>query len=398
MPLPRPYVFALQMKDPDRFINIFGPAFAAVVWVDIIRGVTRITDAMLRGYDILADVRSSAWGRCFRPFRPRPSSLPVDMDEQVGALAGAGRQLIREMLQKNLGAATGSQLDFSLLVTPVSGDVTDAAVIDLQLDSRFDSLPYVGLPALGLTRDEFGQILAQEAVEIYLQPIVALPAENVVGFEALSRGAHSGTLHPADLLFGTAARWGLTEQLELICIAKALDTLPALPAEYWMSINIGPALLKSEAFAALVFQEHLSSCWPRIVFELTEHLPIDSVLELQATVQRLKNHGMCLSLDDTGCGFFDLHTAESFRPRIVKLCITIIRRIDRSAETFAEFSETVSRLSEFGEHILGEGVEDRAQLDVLNQCGVSMAQGYYFDKPRPAGAVLKELSERSFAG
>lgn len=83
-----------------------------------------------------------------------------------------------------------------------------------------------------------------------------------------------------------------------------------------------------------------------------------------------------------------------FRPRIVKLCITIIRRIGRSEKTLSEFNETVSRLAEYGDHILGEGVEELGQLAVLKRCGVSMAQGYYFDTPRPAREVLKDIGFR----
>ena len=192
----------------------------------------------------------------------------------------------------------------------------------------------------------------------------------------------------ADLLFGTAAHLGLTEELELVCIERALDWITKMPPTLWISMNIGPTLLNRSAFLDLIFQDRLKPFWPRLIFELTEHLPIDSVIELQETIRHLKNHRICLSLDDTGCGFFDLHTVEKLRPKIVKLCITVIRRIGRGGNILKEFNETVARISEFGEYILGEGVEQKIQLDILKQCGVSMAQGYYFDKPKPAKDVF----------
>jgi EAL domain-containing protein (putative c-di-GMP-specific phosphodiesterase class I) len=80
---------------------------------------------------------------------------------------------------------------------------------------------------------------------------------------------------------------------------------------------------------------------------------------------------------------------KKFRPKIVKLCITVIRRIGLSDDILEEFREAVSRMAEYGEYILGEGVEQKEQLDLLNQCGVSMAQGYYFDKPKPAKEVFR---------
>lgn len=190
------------------------------------------------------------------------------------------------------------------------------------------------------------------------------------------------------MLFGTAEHLELTDALELLCVEKALEWVEKIPASLWMSINVGPSLLKSAAFHDLICQEQVKPFWPRLVFELTEHLPIDSVAELQAPISHLKERGISLSLDDTGCGFFDLSTVKQFRPKIVKLCITVIRRLGRSDDVLKELNMTVVRISEFGDHVLGEGVEQQGQLDMLKQTGVSMAQGNYFDEPKPARDVL----------
>jgi EAL domain-containing protein (putative c-di-GMP-specific phosphodiesterase class I) len=387
----RNHVFALQIEDSDLFIDIFGPVVSSIVWDDIVEGYRNITQKILRGYKSLSAVVSPYWGRCFLPFTLNQPSIPVDMEEQVSALTAAGSQLIREMLQNNLGTATGSKLNFKIIITPMQEDYKDIHGVNEKLDKLFETLSCNSYPFSPITRDQFANIIDKKEVETFVQPIVSLPKERIVGYEALSRGSFNGSPHEADLLFGTAAHLGLTEELELICIEKALEWITKIPATLWMSINIGPSLLKSAAFADLIFQDRFKPFWPRLILELTEHLPIDSVVELQETIRHLKNHGICLSLDDTGCGFFDLYTVEKFRPKIVKLCITVIRRIGRSDEILMEFNETVSRITEFCEYILGEGVEQKVQLDVLKQCGVSMAQGYYFDKPKPAKEVFKSM-------
>ena len=388
MPDSSHYVFALQIEDPRRFKDIFGSAFSAIVWHDIVHSFSRLSRQILIRYSLLSDIVAPRWGRCFCSFQPKQPAIQADMEEQAEALTAAARQLVREMLQRNLGAATGSRWDFKVVVTPAREDYRDPRRINRELDSLFNALPVQAVSLLSINRDQLVEIITEKKVEIYLQPIVALPGEAVIGYEALSRGRHAGALLGADQLFAAAAHLGLTEELELVCIENALDAIKKIPEPYWLSINVGPALLKSAAFAALVFKEGLKPFWPRIVFELTEHLPLESVLELQAAVQALNDRGMCLSLDDTGCGFFDLSTVEKFRPRIVKLCITIIRRIGRSKGTYAEFSDTVSRLAEYGDCVLGEGVEEKAQVEVLKQCGVAMAQGYFFDKPLPVAEVF----------
>lgn len=384
----RNHVFAIQIEDPDRFEDIFGSSVSSIVWDDIVNGYKNIAQKLLQRYKIISSVVSPFWGRCFISFELKPSSIPMDMEEQISALTAAGSQLMREMLNNHLGIATGSRLNFKIVITPIQGDYRDIHGINKKLDECFTTLSSVSYPFYPITRDQLLQILEKKEVETFVQPIVSLPKEKIVGYEALSRGSFDNSLQGSDLLFGAAAHFGLTEEIELVCIEKALDWITKIPKILWMSINIGPGLLKSPAFTDLIFQERFKPFWPRLIFELTEHLPIDSVIDLLEIIKRLKNNNIFLSLDDTGCGFFDLYAVEKFSPKIVKLCITVIRRIGRSEAILKELNQTVSKISVFSECILGEGVEQKAQLDVLKQIGVTMAQGYYFDKPKPAKDVF----------
>ncbi|MGD8548137.1 MAG: EAL domain-containing protein, partial [Desulfobacterales bacterium] len=346
MPESRNHVFAIQIEDSDRFKDIFGSSVSSIVWDDIVIGYRNIAQKLLQRYKILSSVISPFWGRCFLSFELKHSSIPVDMEEQIPLLTAAGSQLIREMLQNHLGIATGSQLNFKIVITRIQEDYRDVHGINKKLDELFKALSSVSYPFYPITRDQLLQILEKKEVETFVQPIFSLPKEKIVGYEALSRGSFDNSLQGADLLFGAAAHFGLTEEIELVCIEKALDWITKIPSILWMSINIGPDLLKSSAFTDLIFQERFKPFWPRLIFELTEHLPVDSVIDLLEIIKHLKNNNILLSLDDTGCGFFDLYAVEKFRPKIVKLCITVIRRMGRSDAILKELNETVSKISE----------------------------------------------------
>lgn len=383
------YVFALQIENADRFIDIFGPNVSSIAWDDIVVGYRQITQKLFQRYHLLSDVVSPSWGRCFIIFATKQSSMPLDMEEQISALTAAGRQLVREILQENLGVATGSHLDFKIIVAPIQNDLRDTQRINEKLNTLFKSLPPISSPFGSITYHEFAKIIERKEIETFVQSIVSLPDEVAVGYEALSRGPSNSAVQGADLLFGTAAHFGLTEKLELLCLEKALKWLVKVPAPLWMSINIGPASLKSPAFPDLIYQHYLKPFLPRLVIELTEHLPVGSAIEFQEIIQNLKRNGIRLSLDDTGCGFFDLDTVEKLRPEIVKLCITVINRIGQGSDILKEIKNAVSKIAQFGGETLGEGVERKEQLDELKQCGVSLAQGYYFDRPRLAEEVFK---------
>jgi len=98
---------------------------------------------------------------------------------------------------------------------------------------------------------------------------------------------------------------------------------------------------------------------------LTEHLPIESAVRLNKTIAQFRTSGIQLSLDVTGCGFFDLSTVEELRPEIVKQCITVISRIGRSTEIEKEMRNTIRTITELGKITLGEGVENAYQAEVL---------------------------------
>lgn len=382
------YMIALQIENSDRFIEIFGAEVSSIAWNDIVAGFKETAKKILQRYRITSDVVSPFWGRCFLSFAAKQSSIPLDMEEQILVLTKAGKQLIREMLQNNLGMASGSKLNFKIIVAPVQEDFGNIQKVNEKLNILFKSLTSLSSPSPTVTRDQFIKIIEKKEIETLAQSIVSLPTEEIVGYEALSRGPSNSSIHRADMLFGTAAHFGLTQELELACIEKALDWIEKIPATLWMSFNIGPDLLKSSTFMELISQQHLKPFWPRLVFELTEHLPIESALEFQEIIRNFKSNGIRLSLDDTGCGFFDLNTVEKLKPDIVKLCITVISRIGRSNNVAKEIEDTVSKIARFGGKTLGEGVEKKQQLDVLKQCGVSLAQGYYFDKPKPMEKIF----------
>lgn len=388
MPNDKRYVFALQFEDPDGFRDIFGDSVSSMAQDDVVAAYKEITNKLLQHYDILSDVVSPTFGRWYVLFAFKESLMPIDVNEQISALTAAGRQMIREMLQDQFGMATGTNIDFKMAIISLREDSTDAKSINQIIDQAIQSVSAAGSPRSAITRDEFIKIIERREIETYLQPIVSLSQGAVVGYEALSRGPAQSPVHRADLLFSTAVNMGLTQELELACVARALDWAVKVPAQYWLSINIGTAMLNNPAFWDLISREQLKPGLPRLVFELTEHLPIDLAKEMLDAVHNLKARGIRLALDDTGCGFANLFAVETLRPEIVKLCITVISRIGRSRDVAQEIQEIADRIAQLGGSTLGEGVERKDQVEVLKQCGVSLAQGYYFGHPKPAQEVL----------
>jgi EAL domain-containing protein (putative c-di-GMP-specific phosphodiesterase class I) len=237
----------------------------------------------------------------------------------------------------------------------------------------------------------FQEILRRSQLNFLLQPIVELHGLKTIGFEALVRGPAGGPVERADKLFAAASYYGRHHELELACVGGAMRAAARLPAPYWLSINLGPDLFHAPALKRLVRD-------PRDlrhrVFEITEHLPIRSPRRLAAASQPLRRRGARLALDDAGCGYLNMGMVESISPHIVKLCITVIRRIDAGPGSGRAIRDVVRRIRKAKASPLAEGVETEEQLLSVRGCGFDLAQGYLFGRPRPAAEVLANLGVR----
>jgi EAL domain-containing protein (putative c-di-GMP-specific phosphodiesterase class I) len=243
-------------------------------------------------------------------------------------------------------------------------------------------------PAGGPTREAVTALLHGSALETFLQPIVRLEDGSLAGFEALGRGPLGTPLREADPLFEAARDLGLSPEVELAFFRLACGWLPNLPKACFLSVNLGPELIQGPELRALLGEPALAAQRDRLVLELTEHLPLESLGALREALAQLGDPPPRLSLDDTGCGFFDLNTVEALRPGIVKLCITVVSRLERSEDVVRETREVIARVRALGGEVLGEGVETAAQAEILRRCGATYAQGFHFGRPQPASEVV----------
>jgi EAL domain-containing protein (putative c-di-GMP-specific phosphodiesterase class I) len=204
-----------------------------------------------------------------------------------------------------------------------------------------------------------------------------------MGFEALSRGPQRTPFERPDLLFDAAHAAGCAVEMELLCAELALErTLGKMPHGKFLTINLGPDAL------AMAADKLTLAGRQEVMFELTEHLPLNEAEGLQDAVGRLRAIGIRLALDDTGCGFADFDTVRLLKPEIVKLCITVIRNTDKGMSFTAAIRASAEKLVGLGSKVLAEGVETAAQHEALQNCGIELAQRWLYGKPQALASVL----------
>ena len=217
------------------------------------------------------------------------------------------------------------------------------------------------------------KIIETKAFWPVFQPIVALESGDPVGYEALTRFADG---MPPDLRFSEAEAGGLGKELELACLATALEAARDLDPQLWLNLNVSPDLLLADDQLASV----LAAAQQRVEIEITEHVAISDYGAVREAVARL-GPTVQLAVDDAGAGHASLRHILELRPASVKLDIGLTRSVDVDQARQAMVAGMTHFARSAGCRLVAEGVETEAERQTLLSLGVRFGQGFLFGKP-----------------
>lgn len=227
-------------------------------------------------------------------------------------------------------------------------------------------------------RRVLGDLIAARAFYPVFQPIVDMASGEVVGYEALTR-FESG--QRPDLCFADAWSVGLGSDLELATLEAAVAGARGLPAGRWLSLNLSARLLEDRDR----LREIIGSADRPITIEITEHEVIADYQTLRDAVRDL-GHDLRIAVDDAGAGVANFGHIIDLRPDLVKLDLSIVRRVnvDVGRQALVVGMRHFSRTA--GCRLIAEGVETEEEARTLTALGVEFGQGYWFGRPDRAEA------------
>lgn len=222
-------------------------------------------------------------------------------------------------------------------------------------------------------------VLRDRSIVPFYQPVIDLQTMSMVGQEALARFPTPHPQGPAGW-FSDAFASGMGPELEWLAVTNALPVLETADPSTFLALNMSPATIE------LIPERNIfdASICPRIVIELTEHVPIEDYSAIHRALSGLRNNGARLAADDLGSGYAGFRHLVALQPDVVKLDISLIRGIHRSRPQRALASALVAFARDISAEVIAEGVEEAAELEALRDMGIRWAQGYYLGMPAPA--------------
>ena len=233
--------------------------------------------------------------------------------------------------------------------------------------------------------------LERDEITVFFQPIVSLASGRIVGAEALARWNHPriGMIHPPEFI-------PLAEETGLIIpLGERVLRLACQQIAAWQAAGLPPLKVSLNISARQFRQENLPELLQRVLaetgiaaealeFELTESMVMHDVENAIAMLRELKQIGVTLALDDFGTGYSSLAYLKRFPIDVLKIDRSFVRDIDREADDAAIAHAVIAMAHSLGLQVTAEGVENEAQLALLQQYGCNDFQGYLFSRPVPA--------------
>jgi EAL domain-containing protein (putative c-di-GMP-specific phosphodiesterase class I) len=112
--------------------------------------------------------------------------------------------------------------------------------------------------------------------------------------------------------------------------------------------------------------------------EISENAIMDRSGDTIATLLRLEELGVHLSVDDFGTGYSSLAYLKQFPVHRLKIDRSFIADITVDSANAAIVSAMIAMAKKLGLGVIAEGVETKAQLEFLRAAGCDSYQGYYF--------------------
>jgi diguanylate cyclase (GGDEF)-like protein/PAS domain S-box-containing protein len=358
---------AARLRQADFFARLGGDEFTI-----LLENLTRLEDAAR-----VAEELSLALATPFQ----LPNGIEVQCSASIGISLFPGYGDNGEALLQQADAAMyRAKSEGRGRFQYYSSSMTDAARDRISIDARLR------------------RAIKQGELLLHYQPQLDLATGRIVGAEALVRWQDpvEGLVPPARFI-PIAEETGLIRELGTWVLYEAcrqgrawLDAgMPSLR----LAVNVSAQQIRHGQFDQVVENALAATGFPPecLELELTESVLMEAHAEISKLLNRLRARKIRIAIDDFGTGYSSLAYLKRFPLDVLKIDKGFVDGLVHDRDDLAITLAIISMARALGFKVLAEGVEEAAQLMILQEHGCDLYQGYFFSKPLPAQAFVECL-------
>jgi diguanylate cyclase (GGDEF)-like protein len=234
-------------------------------------------------------------------------------------------------------------------------------------------------------------------LDVHYQVQAKASSGEVTGFEALVRWTHPtrGEVAP-DLFIPIAEQNGSIVEIGEWVLKRACADAGRWPHRAKVAVNVSAVQLAQTDLPRLIRQAMVETGLSpqRLEIELTETAIMADRERALHVLRQVKAFGIGVALDDFGTGYSSLETLRSFPFDKIKLDRLFTAELEGNPQSTAIIRAVLALGKSLSIPVLAEGVETRAQLEILLREGCDEIQGFLFGRPQ-AEAVVDHVGSKA---
>ena len=243
-----------------------------------------------------------------------------------------------------------------------------------------------------LMESEMEHALENGQFHVYLQPKMNMVTMKLYGAEALVRWIHpvDGMRSPA-LFIPVFERNGFISKLDMymfeeVCRIKAdWAKREELYANIVISVNMSRKHLHETVFCNTLSEiaDKYGIPHSELEIEITESVFEEDIKVLIDNVNRIREQGFLVSIDDFGSGFSALNMLKDLYVDTIKIDRDFIRGSGETVRGKGIIRDVIALCMNLKVDVVTEGIETKEQAEFIMHCGCQIAQGFYYSRPIP---------------
>jgi EAL domain-containing protein (putative c-di-GMP-specific phosphodiesterase class I) len=241
------------------------------------------------------------------------------------------------------------------------------------------------------------KVLLEKSFDLFGQIQRSMDFERILGTEVLLRVPHPlendaylSTAYCIDMAYAL----GLLTDLTHAIFEKVIDNVEALDhrqSPYY--INVPPPVVDAEFVDKIASALHRKKLPMNFIgIELTEKQAVLDWRAFGAGVDRLRELGIPLALDDYGRGYATMQFLRDVRVDRVKIDKGLLHEAKQDHGQHFILTSLVDFASEFDMEVIAEGIEDQNDFDFAKKIGCHGIQGFFKDEPK---ALVMHMNDKT---
>jgi diguanylate cyclase (GGDEF)-like protein len=247
--------------------------------------------------------------------------------------------------------------------------------------------------------------LQRDELFLHYQPQIDLKTRRMIGIEALLRWDHPvhGSVSPSRFI-PLAEECGLITPLGEWVLATACRQTKTWQDKYKRKLDISVNLSSQQFFSSDVASVVLETIYDigltpnSLHLELTETILMNDVKETIVTLNKLRDAGVSLAMDDFGKGYSSLSYLKQLPLDTLKIDKSFVMDLENNRDDAAICAAIIAMAHNLDLKVIAEGVETKEQLKFLQEQGCDQVQGFLISKPLSAEKLeerfLKNIREK----